>query len=248
MLRGAARDARNARAQRSPLASAPAGAASARRAPRRRGSKFGARANTPHSAAKMTSLARSRLTEERREWRTDHPFGFYARPSKAADGAFVRSRGSLGSCCGRLRCAACAARASPTRARPRRCLSPPGSMNMMFWEAGIPGKEGTSWAGATYKVTLECVCASRVRRWRCCIAARSAGLPRRGVARLAGAQSWADGCRWLGAGLLCRAMACAGAAGGGCGAAAAATRAGGGAWSQRRRRRNGRRGGLLRVI
>ena len=33
------------------------------------------------------SLARDRLTQERREWSRDHPFGFYARPSRAADGS-----------------------------------------------------------------------------------------------------------------------------------------------------------------
>lgn len=30
----------------------------------------------------MASIARSRLVEERKQWRIDHPVGFYARPSK----------------------------------------------------------------------------------------------------------------------------------------------------------------------
>lgn len=70
----------------------------------------------------MSGICRPRLTEERKQWRKDHPFvrvvfggssvahtlliyhsqGFYAKPSKAAD----------------------------------------GSMNLMEWEVGIPGKEG----------------------------------------------------------------------------------------------------------
>ena len=32
------------------------------------------------------SIARQRLTKERKDWRKDHPPGFYARPSKTADG------------------------------------------------------------------------------------------------------------------------------------------------------------------
>ena len=30
-----------------------------------------------------------------------------------------------------------------------------GSSNIMVWEAGIPGKEETDWAGGVYKVRLE---------------------------------------------------------------------------------------------
>jgi ubiquitin-conjugating enzyme E2 I len=47
------------------------------------------------------SIARARLSEERKEWRKDHPFGFHAKPMKNAD----------------------------------------GSVNLMKWECGIPGKE-----------------------------------------------------------------------------------------------------------
>mmetsp|Transcript_17275 Transcript_17275/g.42324 ORF Transcript_17275/g.42324 Transcript_17275/m.42324 type:complete len:160 (-) Transcript_17275:274-753(-) len=35
----------------------------------------------------MSSLARKRLTTERREWRKSHPHGFYARPDKKDDGS-----------------------------------------------------------------------------------------------------------------------------------------------------------------
>lgn len=30
-----------------------------------------------------------------------------------------------------------------------------GSSNLMKWEAGIPGKEGTEWEGGVYKVSME---------------------------------------------------------------------------------------------
>mmetsp|Transcript_10401 Transcript_10401/g.18336 ORF Transcript_10401/g.18336 Transcript_10401/m.18336 type:complete len:159 (-) Transcript_10401:464-940(-) len=35
----------------------------------------------------MSDIARTRLAEERRQWRRDHPPGFYARPEKRDDGS-----------------------------------------------------------------------------------------------------------------------------------------------------------------
>ena len=61
------------------------------------------------------SIAEGRLAEERKNWRKDHPPGFYARPSKKDD----------------------------------------NSTNLMKWETGIPGKDGTDWAGGVFKVTME---------------------------------------------------------------------------------------------
>ncbi|CAG8558071.1 8243_t:CDS:2 [Ambispora leptoticha] len=34
----------------------------------------------------MSGICRARLTEERKQWRKDHPYGFYARPIKTANG------------------------------------------------------------------------------------------------------------------------------------------------------------------
>ncbi|CAG8459721.1 11229_t:CDS:2 [Funneliformis caledonium] len=34
----------------------------------------------------MSSICKSRLMEERRQWRKDHPYGFYARPVKTENG------------------------------------------------------------------------------------------------------------------------------------------------------------------
>ena len=59
----------------------------------------------------MSGIAQARLSEERKSWRKDHPFGFIARPMKNAD----------------------------------------GTMNLMLWEYGIPGKKGTPWEGGLYK-------------------------------------------------------------------------------------------------
>jgi ubiquitin-conjugating enzyme E2 I len=35
----------------------------------------------------MSGIARGRLKEERREWRRDHPPGFFARPTRSEDGS-----------------------------------------------------------------------------------------------------------------------------------------------------------------
>jgi ubiquitin-conjugating enzyme E2 I len=89
----------------------------------------------------MSGIAVGRLTEERKNWRKDHPpgqlqsiahfafrspsirlrhtnsilTGFYARPVKKDD----------------------------------------NSTNIMVWETGIPGKAGTDWEGGVYKVMME---------------------------------------------------------------------------------------------
>ncbi|KAG9298502.1 hypothetical protein G9A89_016499 [Geosiphon pyriformis] len=34
----------------------------------------------------MSGICRARLTEERKQWRKDHPYGFYARPTKTENG------------------------------------------------------------------------------------------------------------------------------------------------------------------
>ncbi|KAH3732443.1 ubiquitin-conjugating enzyme [Pelomyxa schiedti] len=63
----------------------------------------------------MAGIARGRLTEERRQWRKDHPAGFYARPKTNSD----------------------------------------GSLDLFFWECGVPGKKKTMWEGATYPVSMQ---------------------------------------------------------------------------------------------
>ena len=62
----------------------------------------------------MSAICKARLAEERKQWRRDHPYGFYARPTKNAD----------------------------------------GSLDMMVWDVGIPGKENTHWAGGVYKLQI----------------------------------------------------------------------------------------------
>ncbi|KAM0788527.1 SUMO conjugating enzyme Hus5 [Microbotryomycetes sp. NB124-2] len=62
----------------------------------------------------MSGIAQVRLQEERKQWRKDHPYGFWARPQKTSD----------------------------------------GSLNLMLWDVGIPGKEGTIWAEGLYKMQM----------------------------------------------------------------------------------------------
>ena len=59
----------------------------------------------------MSGIAQARLSEERKAWRKDHPFGFIARPMK----------------------------------------NPDGTLNLMLWEYGIPGKKNTPWDGGLYR-------------------------------------------------------------------------------------------------
>ncbi|ODV91353.1 hypothetical protein CANCADRAFT_148214 [Tortispora caseinolytica NRRL Y-17796] len=59
-------------------------------------------------------LCLNRLQQERKDWRKDHPFGFWAKPQK----------------------------------------NPDGSLNLMKWNVGIPGKKDTKWEGAVFPVTL----------------------------------------------------------------------------------------------
>ncbi|KAM9921788.1 hypothetical protein OXX80_012058, partial [Metschnikowia pulcherrima] len=42
------------------------------------------------------SLCKTRLQEERKQWRKDHPFGFFARPRKGADGGLDLTRWDAG--------------------------------------------------------------------------------------------------------------------------------------------------------
>ena len=69
----------------------------------------------PGALAPQLSLAQARLREERKTWRREKPFGFWARPVQQKD----------------------------------------GSLDLLRWEAGIPGREGTPWEGGEYFLTMQ---------------------------------------------------------------------------------------------
>eukprot|EP01065_Artemidia_motanka_P026675 TRINITY_DN3186_c0_g1_i1.p1 TRINITY_DN3186_c0_g1~~TRINITY_DN3186_c0_g1_i1.p1 ORF type:complete len:183 (+),score=48.63 TRINITY_DN3186_c0_g1_i1:63-551(+) len=60
------------------------------------------------------AIAVQRLKEERKNWRKDKPFGFFAKPVTKED----------------------------------------GELNLMEWDAAVPGKPESAWAGGEYKLQL----------------------------------------------------------------------------------------------
>jgi hypothetical protein len=58
----------------------------ARQASGARAAQHAAGAAAAAGAARMAGVARSRLAEERKNWRKDKPFGFHARPESLEDG------------------------------------------------------------------------------------------------------------------------------------------------------------------
>ncbi|KAJ3389033.1 E2 SUMO-conjugating protein ubc9 [Lobulomyces angularis] len=62
----------------------------------------------------MEVICSNRIVEERKQWRKDHPFGFYAKPVKKDD----------------------------------------GTLNLMQWTCGIPGKENTPWENGLYTINM----------------------------------------------------------------------------------------------
>ncbi|XP_026539358.1 SUMO-conjugating enzyme UBC9 isoform X1 [Notechis scutatus] len=89
----------------------------------------------------MSGIALSRLAQERKAWRKDHPFvsggGGRARAAGRAGGR--ASRLTSGSLQGFV--------AVPTK-------NPDGTMNLMNWECAIPGKKGTPWEGGLFKLRM----------------------------------------------------------------------------------------------
>ena len=76
----------------------------------------------------MSGIAQARLSEERKCWRKDHPFGFIARSFPISNVDFQDQIDCF---------------------RPMKNAD--GTMNLMLWEYGIPGKKGTPWEGGLYK-------------------------------------------------------------------------------------------------
>eukprot|EP00127_Corallochytrium_limacisporum_P003219 Clim_evm68s147 gene=Clim_evmTU68s147 len=62
----------------------------------------------------MGGMAEARLKEERKAWKRDHPFGFFAKPKQKSD----------------------------------------GTLDMLRWDCGIPGKKGTDWEGGVFKLEM----------------------------------------------------------------------------------------------
>lgn len=139
------------------------------------------------------SLAQARLREERRAWRKDRPFGFWAKPrelppNSANNGAagghpttllqlpgVKRARTGETSSGGDPHAMPSASATGPTAAGgasssssvANNASSSPtagagndmggsggGGLDLMHWEAGIPGKPGTPWEGGEFHLLL----------------------------------------------------------------------------------------------
>lgn len=130
------------------------------------------------------SLAQARLREERKAWRKDRPFGFWAKPKElttttattatdtaAAKAAFFgsntaaaaaasavgekRSRGAMMEGGGENGSGSGSNHDSTSIASPTTSSAGVGAgLDLLHWEAGIPGKPGTPWEGGQYCLLL----------------------------------------------------------------------------------------------
>ena len=111
------------------------------------------------------SLAQSRLREERKAWRKDRPFGFWAKPLEIAVPA-TQSAGQKHDREGntQLKLNTTTATATPGNGAAASASSSPTSpasggaagvgLDLLHWEAGIPGKPGTPWEGGEFRLRL----------------------------------------------------------------------------------------------
>ena len=95
----------------------------------------------------MAGVARGRLAEERKAWRKDKPFGFYARPETKDDGCGNMLKSIFGS----IHSACCPSSFLPNSL----CLPLCRSVNLMKWNCHIPGKADTDWDGGYFPLSME---------------------------------------------------------------------------------------------
>lgn len=84
------------------------------------------------------SLAQARLREERKAWRKDRPFGFWAKPREVPSAA---SPSGLTS-------------SHPPTSSTASIDNGGGGLDLLEWEAGIPGKAGTPFEGGEFRLQL----------------------------------------------------------------------------------------------
>ncbi|KAG5487942.1 hypothetical protein LSCM1_08257 [Leishmania martiniquensis] len=116
------------------------------------------------------SLAQSRLREERRAWRKDRPYGFWAKPLEITtgserlsgvkhmrEGAPSSLRATVGAVTGDTAASSSSVTVSPSGAAAARgpaAAAIPAGLDLLHWEAGIPGKPGTPWEGGEFRLRL----------------------------------------------------------------------------------------------
>ncbi|KAG5488184.1 hypothetical protein LSCM4_08163 [Leishmania orientalis] len=122
------------------------------------------------------SLAQSRLREERRAWRKDRPYGFWAKPlaittgserlsgvKHTREGAPSTLRAAAGTATGDATASSSSMAVLPSSApsgadaaaaRDFAAAAIPAGLDLLHWEAGIPGKPGTPWEGGEFRLRL----------------------------------------------------------------------------------------------
>jgi len=109
------------------------------------------------------SLAQTRLREERKAWRKDRPFGFWAKPvelpmrraagvkhGRPTDEVPLTSSSSTDA----VRTMTSTEAASSLIVNGGDASDAGGGLDLLHWEAGIPGKAGTPWEGGEFRLHL----------------------------------------------------------------------------------------------
>ncbi|CAJ1005338.1 putative Ubiquitin-conjugating enzyme [Leishmania naiffi] len=122
------------------------------------------------------SLAQSRLREERKAWRRDRPFGFWAKPLEIITGSCrlsgvkhmregtqltlptasgtVASNTAASSSSVSISSSSATSGASAAESLTSAAAATPAGLDLLHWEAGIPGKPGTPWEGGEFRLRL----------------------------------------------------------------------------------------------
>ncbi|KAG5512115.1 hypothetical protein JKF63_07580 [Porcisia hertigi] len=122
------------------------------------------------------SLAQSRLREERKAWRKDRPFGFWAKPLEIATGtgplagvkhtregtqlvlhtpSGATANNAAGSSSANSSSIATSSGPGAAVGRDSAAAVVPAGLDLLHWEAGIPGKAGTPWEGGEFRLRLD---------------------------------------------------------------------------------------------
>lgn len=101
----------------------------------------------------VRSLAQARLREERKAWRKDRPFGFWARPKELTS---TPNGGAKSNFFGSAVSAEKRPREEEEKEKDADAAPSPvtDGLDLLHWEAGIPGKPGTPWEGGEFHLLL----------------------------------------------------------------------------------------------
>ncbi|AAQ15703.1 ubiquitin-conjugating enzyme E2, putative [Trypanosoma equiperdum] len=96
------------------------------------------------------SLAQSRLREERKAWRKERPFGFWAKPREIKSVQHQQPNNVLTA----LAKSSAAPQTHQGSGSSQTAGDNSGGLDLLEWEAGIPGKPGTPFEGGEFRLFL----------------------------------------------------------------------------------------------